>query len=126
MRRDPRTIVLTLGRCLKLQCPACGRASIFGRPFNVKVRCTACGVIFKREEGFFVGAIMANVIATEMLILLVYLVSLLIGNLDEQRMLTMLFIVGLTFPLAFYHHSWSLWLGVDHLIEGLPRDQKRK
>jgi len=126
MKRDPRTIVLTLARCLKLRCPACGRAPIFGRPFNVKVRCTACGVIFKREEGFFVGAIMANVIATEILILLIYLVSLLIGNLDEQRMLTMLFIVGLTFPLAFYHHSWSLWLGLDHLIEGLPRSGESK
>jgi len=126
MKRDPRTIVLTLARCLKLQCPACGRAPIFGRPFNVKVRCTACGVIFKREEGFFVGAIMANVVATEILILLVYLVSLSIRNLDEQRMLTVLFIVGLTFPLAFYHHSWSLWLGLDHLIEGLPRDEKSK
>jgi len=126
MRRDPRTIVLTLGRCLKLQCPACGRASIFGRPFNVKVRCTACGVTFKREEGFFVGAIMANVLATEGVILIVYFLSLLFTNLNEQKMLTVLFVVGLTFPLAFYHHSWSLWLGVDHLIEGLPRDEKSK
>ena len=125
MKRDPRTIVVTLARCLKLQCPACGQSPIVERPFHLKPRCTACGVIFKREEGFFVGAIMANVVATEMLILLVYLVSLLISNLDEQRMLTVLFIVGLTFPLAFYHHSWSLWLGVDHLIEGLPRDEKR-
>jgi uncharacterized protein (DUF983 family) len=126
MKRDPRTIVLTLARCLKLQCPSCGQASIVERPFHLKHRCTACGVIFKREEGFFVGAIMANVVATEMLILLVYLVSMLISNLDEQRMLTVLFIVGLTFPLAFYHHSWSLWLGLDHLIEGLPREDKSR
>src|SRR5258708_38411026 len=96
MKRDPRTIFLTLGRCLKLQCPGCGCAPIFGRPFNVKVRCTACGVLFKREEGFFVGAIMANVIATEVLILVVYFLCLLITNLDEQKMLTVLFVVGVT------------------------------
>ena len=122
MKRDPRTIFLTLGRCLKLQCPACGQSSIVERPFNLKNRCSACGVIFKREEGFFVGAIMANVVATEVIILVVYLLSLLVTNLNEQKMLTVLFVVGLIFPLAFYHHSWSLWLGVDHLIEGLPRD----
>jgi len=82
-------------------------------------------VIFKREEGFFVGAIMANVVATEAAILLAYFVCLfLISN--EQTMLTILFIVGVTFPLVFYHHSWALWLGMDHLIEGLPRGQYRE
>jgi uncharacterized protein (DUF983 family) len=120
MKRDPRPIVLALWRCLKLQCPVCGRASVFKKPFNLKTSCTACGVI-KREEGFFVGAIMANVVATEFLILVVYFLCLLLTNLDEQKMLTVLFLFGVTFPLAFYHHSWSLWLGLDHLIEGLPR-----
>jgi len=120
MKRDPRTIGLTLRRSLKLRCPACGRASVIERPFHLKHRCTECGVIFKREEGFFVGAIMANVIATEGVILLAYFTSL-----GEQTILTVLFVVGVTFPLAFYHHSWSLWLGVDHLIEGLPRNGTR-
>jgi uncharacterized protein (DUF983 family) len=124
MKRDPRTILLTLGRCLKLRCPACGRASIVERPFQLKHRCTECGVIFKREEGFFVGAIMANVIATEVIILIVYFLSLFLTNLDEQKMLTVLFVLGVTFPLAFYHHSWSFWLGIDHLIEGLSRSEK--
>ena len=120
MKRDPRTILLTLGRCLKLKCPACGKGPMVGRPFNVNERCSVCGVIFKREEGFFVGAIMANVIATEATILIAYFACLfLISN--EQTMLTILFIVGVTFPLVFYHHAWALWLGIDHLIEGLPR-----
>src|SRR5258707_3804261 len=125
MKRNPRTIILTLWRCLKLFCPACGKASIVERPFNLKYRCTACGVIFKREEGFFVGAIMANVLATEATILAAYFVCLLLIS-NEKTMLIILFIVGLTFPLAFYHHSWSLCLGIDHLIEGLPHGQYRE
>ena len=126
MKRDPRTIILTLWRCLKLQCPACGRSSIVERPFLVKARCRACGVIFKREEGFFVGAIMANVVTTEFLILVVYFACLLFTNTGDQTMLTILFIVGVAFPLAFYHHSWALWLGFDHLIEGLPRESRKQ
>ena len=125
MKRGPRTIILTLSRCLKLQCPACGGASIVERPFNLKHRCTACEVIFKREEGFFVGAIMANVVATEVVILVVYFACLLFTNFDERTTLTILFAVGVTFPVAFYHHSWALWLGMDHLIEGLPRKRTR-
>jgi len=125
MKRDPRSIALTLWRSLKLQCPVCGAASIIDRPFHIKASCPACYAVFKREEGFFVGAIMANVLATEGVILIAYFISLfLIPN--EQTMLTILFIVGVTFPLAFYHHSWSLWLGMDHLIEGLPKGQNRE
>lgn len=125
MKRDPRTIFLTLSRCLKLQCPACGGAALFGRPFNVNVRCANCFVIFKREEGFFVGAIMANVVATEVCILVVYFFGLVVTRWHEQTVLTVLFGIGIGFPLAFYHHSWSLWLGLDHLIEGLPKGSQR-
>jgi uncharacterized protein (DUF983 family) len=120
MKRTPRTIALTLWRSLKLQCPVCGEASIVQRPFNLKHRCTACNVIFKREEGFFVGAIMANVVATEVFILMVYFALLLFTRLSEAVTFAILFAVAVGFPLAFYHHSWSLWLAMDHLIEGLP------
>jgi len=125
MKREPHKLLLTLGRCLKLRCPACGQASIVARPFNLKHRCDFCGVIFKREEGFFVGAIMANVVATEGIILFVYLACIIFTNLNDRTMLTILFVIGLGFPLAFYHHAWALWLGMDHLIEGLSRTPGR-
>src|ERR1043166_2431261 len=121
MRRDRPKIGLTIWRSLKLQCPVCGRASIVARPFNLKHTCDACGVIFKREEGFFVGAIMANVASTEFIIVAIYLACLTLTNLNERAVLMILFLVGVSFPLAFYHHAWSLWLAMDHLIEGLPR-----
>jgi len=125
MKRDSRTILNTLGHCLKLRCPVCGLASIVERPFNLKHICSACGVIFKREEGFFVGAIMANVVATEVFILLVYFACVLFTNMGDQTMLTILFAIGVSFPLAFYHHAWAFWLGMDHLIEGLSRTPSR-
>ena len=123
MKRDGRTIILTLARCLKLQCPVCGRDSIVRRPFNLKHHCDACGAVFKREEGFFVGAIMANVVATEVFILVVYLSCLILTNLGDQTILTILFVIAIAFPLTFYHHAWALWLGMDHLIEGLPHNK---
>jgi hypothetical protein len=36
-------------------------------------------------------------------------------------LLTLLFVVALLFPVAFYHHSWSLWLSGDHFVESLPK-----
>ncbi|MDT4954162.1 MAG: hypothetical protein QOJ02_2300, partial [Acidobacteriota bacterium] len=64
-----------------------------------------------REEGFFVGAILINVMTTEMAILLIYLIALVVLGFDYQLVLTVLFIAALLFPIAFYHHSWSIWLG---------------
>ena len=64
---------------------------------------------------------MANVVTTELVILLAYLLALAIGHEIDQLVIGVLLGLAVTFPLAFYHHSWSLWLGLDHLIESLPK-----
>lgn len=71
------------------------------------------------------GAILANVVTTELVILIIYLLSLPLMSSYDQTVLAVLFVVGITFPVAFYHHSWSFWLGFDHLIESLPREMKK-
>lgn len=78
-------------------------------------------MLFKREDGFFVGAILANVITTEFVIVLVYVISLPVFAAHYQLVLGVLFLLAVLFPFAFYHHSCSLWLGFDHLVESLPK-----
>lgn len=107
--------------CLMLRCPACGGSGIFERPFHVKERCEPCGAIFKREEGFFVGAIMVAVVTTEAVIVLAYLISLPIVSNHYDLVIGVLLVLALLFPVAFFHHSWSIWLSFDHFIEGLPQ-----
>ena len=121
MKRDFRTIGEIIFRSLRLRCPACGRASIANGPFRIRQSCTSCGVSFNREEGFFVGAILVNVVATEAVIILAYLVAIAIGHDIDLNVITVLLVLAVTFPLLFYHHSWSFWLGFDHLIESLPK-----
>ena len=119
-----RSITTLLLRCLWLRCPACGRSSIVQRPFHIKHHCPSCDALFKREEGFFVGAIMVNVITTEFVVLAIYLICLPVIGSSYHLVLTALFIVALLFPVAFYHHSWSVWLSFDHLVETLPSNVK--
>lgn len=66
------------------------------------------------------GALTINVITTELFILFLYLVCLFVLN-SYQTIIVILFVGGLAFPVAFYHHSWAVWLGLDHLVERLPR-----
>ena len=114
-------VLTVLWRAIRLQCPACGQSSLVDRPFHIKHHCPSCRSLFKREEGFFVGAILANVITTEFVILVVCLFSLLVVGASYSKVLVGLFVVALLFPLAFFHHSWSLWLAFDYLIESLPK-----
>ena len=124
MNTERRSIIKTLSRALRLKCPVCGESSIVGSPFHIKHQCPACDALFKREDGFFVGAIMANVVTTEFVILVLYVAALPVVNTRFELVLTILSAVALVFPVAFYHHSWSLWLGFDHLVETLPKASK--
>jgi uncharacterized protein (DUF983 family) len=117
-------ILTILSRSLRLRCPACGESSLFRGPFRLRHHCPNCRSLFKREEGFFVGAILANVLTTELVILLVCTIWLTVIGSRYETVLAGLFILGLLFPVAFYHHSWSLWVGFDYLIEGLPTYEK--
>ena len=116
-----RPILKVLLRSLALRCPVCGRSSIARKPFQIRHHCPNCRALFKREEGFFVGAILANVITTEFVILAICVVLITIMGSNYELVLAGLFIVALLFPVAFYHHSWSLWLGFDYLVESLPK-----
>jgi uncharacterized protein (DUF983 family) len=119
--KEKRSISKVLMRALRLRCPACGESSIVKKPFQIKHHCPSCQSLFKREEGFFVGAILANVVITEFVILLTCFFWLMILDSNYETVLVALFLVALLFPVAFYHHSWSLWLGFDYLIESLPK-----
>ena len=122
---DGRLVFATLLRGLRLRCPVCGLSSVFRRPFKVRHHCPECGALFQREEGFFVGALMINVVTTEAAVLVAFAVFLLALGGQDPLTLPLLFAVALLFPVAFYHHSWSLWLSADHLIERLPKYGKR-
>jgi len=61
---------------------------------------------------------------TELTILLCSVIWLTVIGSNYESVLAGLFVVALVFPVVFYHHSWSLWLGFDYLIEGLPSNDK--
>ena len=113
--------MMLISRAFFLRCPVCGGARIAERPFHISHYCSACDSLFKREEGFFVGAILANVVTTELVVLAICYFALLVLGVSYSSVLWLLFLVAVMFPVAFYHHSWSLWLTFDHLVEGLPK-----
>ncbi|HWP45395.1 MAG TPA: DUF983 domain-containing protein [Blastocatellia bacterium] len=113
LRRARRVLL----RGVRLRCPDCGQASIYHSFFRMKHHCSACGLIFEREQGYFVGAIYINVVVTESLLMLTFLVYLMFFSAGDQKVYTMLYVLAVAVPLIFFHHSRSLWLSIDHIID---------
>ena len=65
-----------------------------------------------------------NVVVSELIILVVCFFALLLLGADYEDVLKVLFAVAILFPILFFHHSWSLWLAFDYLIESLPKHEK--
>jgi uncharacterized protein (DUF983 family) len=104
-------------RGARLRCPDCGQASIYRSVFKIKHHCSECGLLFEREQGYFVGAIYINVVATEFLLLLIFGLSLLFFPASNRTVHITLYVLAVLLPLIFFHHSRSLWLAIDHIID---------
>ena len=109
-----RTILL---RGLRLKCPDCGQTSLYGSFFKMRHHCAHCGLVFEREQGYFIGALYINVIATESLLLFLFILYYMTRPVSEDALYMVLFSLALILPLIFFRHSRSLWLSIDHIIE---------
>ena len=106
-----------MGRGLRLRCPACGQGVLFQSMFKMHDECSHCGMVFMREQGYFIGAIYVNVIVTESLIFLAYLICLFMLPAADQTIYTVLFVLALIIPLVFYRHARSIWLSFDYIMD---------
>ncbi len=113
--RDQRLTTI-LYRGLRLLCPRCGGAPLFRGLFSMNERCGVCGLVFEREQGYFVGAIYVNYAATVGISVTGFFVldTLMAPTLTTQIVLWSVF--GTIFPLVFFRYSRSLWLSIEYLF----------
>ena len=102
-----------------LKCPDCGSDSLYRRIYQVKHHCEICGLIFEREQGYFVGAIYINVLMTNALIIGTLIGYIIVTGTVSQKILLVLFVMGLTLPFLFFRHSRSFWIAFDHYFDPL-------
>ena len=115
-------------RALRRRCPVCGARGIFSSWFNLKPRCPQCNFSFEREEGYWVGALIANIAVAEVLFGVMFIGTILVTFPDVPWNALMiagpLLMVGL--PIVFYPLSKTLWLWVDlAFIHPLDADDLR-
>ena len=86
----------------------------------MRPQCEQCGCGFRREPGFYLGAIYLNYGLTALLITVGYPLLVLSGRFASRTALWLMLTVAVVVPLLFFRHARSLWLGMDEFWD--PRD----
>jgi uncharacterized protein (DUF983 family) len=105
-----RTLV---GRAFRRVCPYCGQSKLFKRWFNMNDQCPHCGVVYNREDGYFLGAFAMNLLIAEFLGIGAVIIILIRSSLSiiEQEVIAVG--VAILLPLLFYPFSRTLWMALD-------------
>jgi uncharacterized protein (DUF983 family) len=109
-------ILSMIGSAARLKCPRCGVGGLYRRPFSMHDSCPHCGLKFEREQGYFVGAIYVNYAATVAIAVPGFFILDAFTSITINQQLALWIPFAVIFPLIFFHHSRSLWLFLDHLL----------
>ena len=113
-------ITTLLGRSCRLRCPLCGRGKLFRSWFRMYQDCSACGVTFERESGFFLGSIYFNYGLTALVVAIAYPLLLFNEVLPERTLMLLTLAFVLVFPVWFFRYARALWLGFDQFCDPRP------
>jgi uncharacterized protein (DUF983 family) len=108
---------------LSLRCPSCDKGKLFKSYFKMNQHCPNCGVQLEPEQGAYVGAMYLNILVTEAIFVVVYIVLNYGYDLSVLPELAILVPLNGLFPILFYPRSKGLWAGVLYLAGDLQRDE---
>ena len=107
-------------RALVLHCPWCGARRTFIRKWLGKYdRCRTCGIRWRREEGFELGAVAINT----MLTFLALAIGMTIGfvmtapDIPVGPMVLSLIGVAALMPIVIYPLTYTTWLAFDLAVQ---------
>ena len=118
MLRPPLSQILR--RAAHWRCPNCGRGRLFRGVFRMLLVCPVCGLSYFPEQGYYVGAMIINYVATTAVVVTIFLLSLLVRDFtslstNSKILIWMAFAIALS--LLLMRHSYSFWLGIDFWIK---------
>jgi len=87
-------------------------------------RCACCGLVFEREQGYYVGAIYVNYAFTVGVAITGFLLLDAYTDLSLTAQIVLWSIWGVAFPLFFFRYSRALWLSLEYLFNPEPLDPR--
>ena len=105
-----------LRRAVMLRCPWCGsRRTFVRRWFGKYDRCRTCGIRWRREEGFELGAVTINTVLTFIVLTVAMTIGFIKTSPDIPILSMVLSLVGVAIlmPIVIYPFTFTIWLALD-------------
>ena len=105
-----------LRRAVMLRCPWCGsRRTFVRRWFGKYDRCRTCGIRWRREEGFELGAVTINTVLTFIVLTAAMTIGFIRTSPDIPVVPMVLSLVGVAIlmPIVIYPFTFTIWLALD-------------
>src|SRR5919106_216217 len=110
--------LLMLGRGLIRRCARCGSGRLFRRWFTMVERCPRCGLLFEREEGQWVGAMIVNFTVAMVVLVSVLATGLLLTwpDVPWSAVTVVAVVMVVAVPTVLYPWSKTVWVAIDLLM----------
>jgi uncharacterized protein (DUF983 family) len=119
-------VLVYTARALRLRCPRCGQAKMFRGWFTMHDACPACGRVFNRGPGYFLGSIYFNYGITAALVVAMYFTLFFKDWLTDPQRLVTLTAFAVIFPLWFFRYARALWVAFDERWDPWPNEEERQ
>lgn len=114
---DKPGLFARLWAVLRQRCPRCRTGPVFRSLFAMNDPCPRCGLVFEREEGYFLGAMYVSYVLGCFLVGAAYFTAVwLWPEVSSLRICLVLMALYLPLMPAVYRYSRVIWLHLDRAI----------
>ena len=113
-------------RSVRLRCPECGRGRLFRGWFRMAEECSHCKLSYQREPGFYLGSIYINYGLTSAIVAVAYPLLRLFTRIDNVVLMSSTVAFAVIFPVVFFRHARSIWLGFDQFCDPKPSNLQQE
>jgi uncharacterized protein (DUF983 family) len=102
---------------LRLRCPRCRQGRVFRSLLQMNDPCPVCGLLFQREEGYFLGAMYVSYAIGSVLIGTAFFIAWALWPEAPALLLCLLLFAGyVPFMPWVYRYSRVIWMHLDYLV----------
>ena len=109
------SLMRALGRGVRRRCPRCGSAAAFSRWWKMSDDCPVCGLHFEYADGYWLGAVVLNLVVTEAIFLVVFIGGMVLTWPDVPWGWLLAVVIGtnVVVPVLFYPIAKTLWVAME-------------
>lgn len=114
-----------LSNGLRKRCPLCAEKDLFTSYFSIRERCPNCGLVFEREHGYWLGAMIIAIAMVIIAFSIVFLGGIALTWPDPPwtGLLIATVAVNLVVSVVLYPWCMTAWMGMHHAFVSTNRDE---